>query len=326
MNCPHCGLESGPGSLYCASCGNPLSEACPVPAVSSDNPFHRIRTRSLALWAPAGVLIVVVVFIMANLFFGSGGEGLDPFFDSLIISAGFYGLMAAWVLAKAFGNGVDLRLLVGGVPSGCWWRSVVGVVGLLMLFTIFTSWLFLYLVAEHLPQLVDFFTSEDVFVTGEGSDYAGSYNVQTLIAVVFVAPVVEELFFRGMLLTRWSLKWGPTAGIIASSALFGLFHVGFFGAFAFGVAMSLLYIQTKTLLVPIAAHFLNNLVAAGFSAIALRAEARGGTPDVRDLEAWLPTFVAGTAITLSLLLWYIVRNWPRHGQTAPYLTNQALGE
>ena len=143
--------------------------------------------------------------------------------------------MAAWVLAKAFGNGVDLRLLVGGVPSGYRWRSVVGVVGLLMLFTLFASWLFLYFVAVNFPHVVDYFNTEDVFVTGERSDYAGSYNLQAFLAVVFVAPVVEELFFRGMLLTRWSLKWGPTVGIIASSALFGLFHVGFFGAFAFGV-------------------------------------------------------------------------------------------
>ena len=212
------------------------------------------------------------------------------------------------------------------MPSGYRWRSAVGVVGLLMLFTIFTSWLFLYFVAEYLPHVVDYFNTEDVFVTAERSDYAAPYNLQAFLVVVFVAPVVEELFFRGVLLTRWSLKWGPTAGIIASSALFGVFHVGFFGAFAFGVAMSLLYIKTGTLLVPMVAHFLNNLVAAGFSAVALRAETAGRTPDVQDLEAWLPAFVAGTMITLLLLLWYIVRNWPRRGETAPYLTNQALGE
>ena len=319
MNCPQCGLESGPGSVYCASCGWPLAEESPGPAISPDNPFYRIRARSLVLWVAAGTLIVVGVFIIANIFVGSDDEGLDPFFDSIIINVGFYGLMAVWVLSQALSKGVDLRLLVGGVPSGYRWRSVFGVVGLLMLFTIFTSWLFLYFVAEYLPHVVDFFNTEDVFVTGERSDYAAPYNLQAFLVVVFVAPVVEELIFRGMLLTRWSLKWGPTAGIIASSALFGIFHVGFFGAFAFGVAMSLLYIKTGTLLVPMAAHFLNNLVAAGFSAIALRSESAGSGVNLHDLEAWLLAAVAGAVITLFLLLWYIVHNWPRRGETAPYL-------
>ena len=323
MNCPQCGFDSDPGNLYCASCGVSLSESRREPSVSPDNPFYRVRARGLVLWAASGTLILAGALIIANIFAVPAGGGLDPFFESLVINAGFYGLMAAWALSQAVGKRVDLRLLVGGVPTGYRWRSVVGVVGLLMLFTVFTSWLFLYFIAAYLPHAVDFFITEGVFVSGEKSDYVGQYNAQAFLVAVFVAPVVEEAFFRGMLLTRWSLKWGPTAGIVASSALFGLFHVGFFGAFAFGIAMCLLYIKTNTLLVPIAAHFLNNLVAAGFGVVALRSEAAGRTSGVQDLEAWLPAFVAGTIVTLSLLLWYIVRNWPRHGETAPYLVNQA---
>ena len=74
--------------------------------------------------------------------------------------------------------------------------------------------------------------------------------------------------------------------------MFGLFHVGFVGAFAFGVAMCLLYIKTSTLIVPMAAHFLNNLVASGFSAIALRSEDEGRAVDFQYLEAGLPAAVA----------------------------------
>ena len=49
--------------------------------------------------------MVTGVFIIANLFFGSTGGGLDPFIDSLIINAGFYGLMAAWVLSQTLSKG-----------------------------------------------------------------------------------------------------------------------------------------------------------------------------------------------------------------------------
>ena len=294
--------------------------------IPPDNPFHRIRARSLLLWVLAGIPILVGMFILANLFVGRSDGGLDPFFQTLIINAGFYGLMVAWVLGKASGNRVDMRLLIGSVPSGYQWRSVVGVVGLLMLFTIFTSWLFLYFISVYLTHLVDVFANEDVYVTGKQSDYAGLHNLQAFLVTVLVAPVVEEVFFRGMLLTRWSLKWGPTAGVIGSSIVFGLFHVGFVGAFAFGVAMCLLYIKTNTLIVPMAAHFLNNLVVSGFSAIALRSEAGGRAVDFQDLEAGLMVAVAGAIVTLTLLVWYIVRNWPRRGETAPYLVDQAWGE
>ena len=326
MNCRHCGFESSLGNLFCISCGRPLSETRSAPVIHPDNPFHRIRARSLVLWVLAGIPIVVGMFVLANLFVGRSDGGLDPFFQTLIINAGFYGLMVAWVLGKASGNRVDMRLLIGCVPSGYRWRSVVGVVGLLMLFTIFTSWLFLYFISAYLTHLVDVFATEDVYVTGKQSDYAGLHNAQAFVVTVLVAPVVEEVFFRGMLLTRWSLKWGPTAGVIGSSIVFGLFHVGFFGAFAFGVAMCLLYIKTSTLIVPMAAHFLNNLVASGFSAIAIRSDAEGRAVDFQDLETGLMVAVAGAIVTLTLLVWYIVRNWPRRGETAPYLVNQVWGE
>ena len=58
--------------------------------------------------------------------------------------------------------------------------------------------------------------------------------------------------------------------------------------------MCLLYIKTSTLIVPMAAHFLNNLVASGFSAIAIRSDAEGRAVDFQDLETGLMVAVAGS--------------------------------
>ena len=260
---------------------------------------------------------------MGRFLAGPPDGDIGQLYEAVVLNVWFYGLMAAWVFWKSAGNGVAMREMVGGVPSGFRWRPVAGMVALLMLFTLFTSWLFLYFLSAFLPHLVDTFTSEEIFTTGDRSDYAGLYNAQAFIATVILAPVVEELFFRGMLLTRWSLKWGPTVGVLASSAIFGVLHVGFLGAFAFGVAMCLLYIKTRTLIVPIAAHFLNNLVATAASAIALGADAGGRATGSQWSELGLVIAVAGAIVTLSLLLWHIVRNWPRRGETAPYLLQEA---
>jgi membrane protease YdiL (CAAX protease family) len=79
---------------------------------------------------------------------------------------------------------------------------------------------------------------------------------------VVIAPVVEELVFRGIVLRRWAFKWGVWRGLLASSAVFGLLHgPSAPGLIAFGVVMGLVYIKTSNLWVPIGCHMLNNALA-----------------------------------------------------------------
>ena len=84
---------------------------------------------------------------------------------------------------------------------------------------------------------------------------------QFLVAVV-IAPVVEEVLFRGILMQRWALRWGTRTGIILSSAVFAVGHVELLGHFVFGVVMCAMYMRTRSLLLPIATHALNNLLAS----------------------------------------------------------------
>ena len=51
-----------------------------------------------------------------------------------------------------------------------------------------------------------------------------------------------------------------TRAILASSILFGIGHPDIIGAAAFGIAMSILYLRTRTLMVPIVCHGLYNLL------------------------------------------------------------------
>ena len=62
-----------------------------------------------------------------------------------------------------------------------------------------------------------------------------------------------------MLLHRWTLKWGMLKAILLSSFLFGIVHPDPIGAIAFGIAMSILYLQTQSLMIPILCHAANNL-------------------------------------------------------------------
>ena len=45
-----------------------------------------------------------------------------------------------------------------------------------------------------------------------------------LLAILVIAPVIEEFVFRGLLLTYLKQKMGRWGAIIVSAALFALFH------------------------------------------------------------------------------------------------------
>ncbi|MEW8430400.1 MAG: CPBP family intramembrane metalloprotease, partial [gamma proteobacterium symbiont of Ctena orbiculata] len=95
-------------------------------------------------------------------------------------------------------------------------------------------------------------------------------------------------------------KWGINRAILISSLLFGAAHPDPIGAAAFGVAMSVLYLRTQTLLVPMFCHALNNLVVwlyeAGY-AIALG-------PDYENtLEEFQSSWTIGLACAVIVLIW-----------------------
>jgi membrane protease YdiL (CAAX protease family) len=83
-----------------------------------------------------------------------------------------------------------------------------------------------------------------------------------LLIVVVGAPLVEELFFRGLLLRALAHRFGPVAAIVGSSLAFGLVHyqpLQFLGLVAFGVAQALLAWRTGRLGPGLVSHAVFNL-------------------------------------------------------------------
>lgn len=84
-----------------------------------------------------------------------------------------------------------------------------------------------------------------------------------IINLLFVC-VAEEAFFRGVIQERLS-AYGDTLAVAVSGLLFGVAHLGGgwqFGALAglAGLGYAYLYYRTRRIEIPIAAHFLLNLV------------------------------------------------------------------
>ena len=144
------------------------------------------------------------------------------------------------------------------------------------------------------------------------------------VSLLIAAPITEELVFRGVMLHRFAVKWGLGPAIVVSSVLFGLLHqFNFVGAAAFGLVMSLLYVRTRTLIVPIACHVLSNAVVVF---VVVVRELTGGTGEEESnftADQVRDEVVVGVALVLltaPILARFVYKNWPRLGVGPPYFS------
>jgi membrane protease YdiL (CAAX protease family) len=82
-----------------------------------------------------------------------------------------------------------------------------------------------------------------------------------MVLAVVVAPIVEEMLFRGILLPALMKKVGLGAAVVANSILFALIHQhlpSLIPLFALALALSLLYVYSGSLWSAIILHALFN--------------------------------------------------------------------
>jgi len=96
---------------------------------------------------------------------------------------------------------------------------------------------------------------------------------QMAVAAVLIAPVVEELFFRGLLYGVLRRRVTPAIAIPCVGVLFGLFHLPALGAVlplaVLGALLCYVYEKTGRLTVPIVIHVLFNFYTV-FSLVSRR--------------------------------------------------------
>ncbi len=111
----------------------------------------------------------------------------------------------------------------------------------------------------------------DEFIPKTFSDFLFNYIKEIgikdkfifLIIGAFIAPLNEEIFFRGIILGKFLKRDLKILGILISSFLFSLAHFDLFALpiiFLFGIFLSYFYIKSKSILTPIISHILNNLI------------------------------------------------------------------
>lgn len=320
------GPAGAPGSADPGPAGAPPSGHTPVTESVPDtleHPFARVRTRTVIPW-----MIIVTLLFIAAFHVAAWITPLDLSGESASELAGMlagYTALLTWILWICRRSGIGLRQLIGRSPAGFTWLTVPAVLVVAMIFSIGSWFLFAYALSLVAPGVLEFLlTTMEV-----PAQQSFAYQAGMFVIVVIAAPVLEEISFRGLLLNRWGYKWGLGKALIATSLVFGILHANPVGITVIGLVAAILYIQTGSLIAPIALHALNNLVATflGYFLESEPLESSGGPLDmaaeIEGIRASGLTGVALVAVTLPAIVWYLRRHWPERGAAVPYVAGHA---
>ncbi len=215
---------------------------------------------------------LVVGLVAGGVLAGTGvtdPAGVDPVLLLAAAVAGqAAGLGAALGLLRA--RGIPLADLVGPVrPLG---RLLLGGIalgaGLLVTASLLVAALVGLTGSDAVPEQLIL----DEALSG------GARTVLAVVAAVLLAPVAEELLFRGLLHRALRRRRGVLAATLLSSALFAVVHLdvalsqplALVGLLLVGIALALAYERTGGLLVPIVAHAAYNGTALLAAVVAQR--------------------------------------------------------
>lgn len=113
------------------------------------------------------------------------------------------------------------------------------------------------IVSEYIPPPSWFW---ELFNQIFESDYGW---LGAFLKVAVIAPIVEELIFRGIILQGFRKNYNGFVSVIMSALLFALFHLNpwqFPATFVLGLLLGFIMIRTNNILLAILGHSINNFL------------------------------------------------------------------
>ena len=278
------------------------------------NPFASFTLRNFLLWGLLSLpfLIIILVYI-----------GDDETITSTISFIWFYGLIVVWARAKFKKYKINFSFLFGRLPPRrTIWKLLILVVVLVM-FSFGAVMIMAYLFSFIGSNFDQKYWEAYGITNNPKTATPNLYYIIDAIAGVFFAPFFEELFFRGILLHRLATKWGVTKGVIISSALFGILHGDFVGAFIFGVIMCMVYIKTTSLFATILCHFLANLLPTALGILASLSSQSPAMPTAQENQIIGITGAVFVAIAIPVIIAAMKRmRYKNELEVLPYFVNR----
>lgn len=204
---------------------------------------------------------------------------------------------------------------------GCWsklaWKLPIGLAVLQYLVSCGTNPIVLYILSFIAPKYVYGRINYELTTIVYGWFFLA-------ISALIYAPIMEDLFFRGIMFQKIAVKKNILSGILISAIAFALIPISLFG-----IVSAILYFKTKQLYTPIIYHFTYNFIVLArrlYSQFFGNSSIRQTTileyqEYVRDS---LGIYILLLAISVPYLSYFIYKNLPRDRDIdkLPYFVNQ----
>ena len=274
--CDACGATASRAARYCPSCGTRLPEFEPAqatvgavqrpwgeppPPPAAPEPSSGVPWRAIEALPVFLIHLLVAAVVGVPLVLGVETENARAVGLVLASEVALLGVTLLW-LNRRYGvglAGVGLRALTGS-NVGIGLLAGLGGLAVSIVMTAAIGGLVESITGEPVPQ------PEQIPISGEPST---ALLWLLGVGVVVLAPIAEEVFFRGMLfagLRRWAAPW---PAVLLSSVIFGITHVipiVILPIAALGVLLAWLVEKRRSLVPAIVAHMTFNAVGfwAGF--------------------------------------------------------------
>lgn len=127
--------------------------------------------------------------------------------------------------------------------------------------------------------------------------------------VTIMAPIVEELIFRGLILHGFRRNYNPFKTVLISALLFSLFHLNPWqmpATFVLGLFLGWIMIRTNSIIAAIMGHSINNLLVL----LTVTYWQQINTHAIFLMEKEDKLILSGFVIALSIILIYWFTLWP----------------
>lgn len=208
------------------------------------------------------------------------------------------------------------------------WKHILLVVPLMLVSRGFGG-LGFALLAKVAPEFVRSILTDFTF---DETAYGTSTRILIALVACVLVPICEEVMFRGTILYRFASYKTMKNAVISSAILFACLHPhNPLGTFVFAYCATVAYIYTRSLLIPISIHILNNSVGfAPFEYMPFQSPTwASDNPSITDLQQipWNDFLILSVFLAIgSAIVWRYLKKHPINDETQlPYFaaSNQA---
>lgn len=295
--------------------------------MSTSLKFENLRftkTRYIFLWLLLFYFAFTSLYGLLQQFlpFFPGFE--DPIVNQILYSCSFISL-CFYLIQESRQSKINVKHIFGNLHPSYRWLPLFGWAIMFLLFSVGAALISFHSLSLVAPEIHESFIQSISEQESKKSAIPIINQCWQTINYVVVAPITEEFIFRGAILHRLAMKWNLPVAIWISSIIFGLLHPNPVGIAALGVAWALIYIKTRTLVVPIIAHSMNNtiVVLVEFASAWFK---QNNTPNEIASNMTGDEWIAGlllVAFSLPFIVVFIYRRFPSKDISLPYFTNAA---